>query len=157
MTYWTNFARTGDPNGRGVPEWPVYAPERDVWLDLNHSIRVIEGLRARKLDILEETLLARITAMSGPPRTPDLPEPVTPDTPPAIPPEPEPVAVPTSRAASPEPASALVRPTAETTPAEPRPEPARPREPEVLPEPILRPLTPPAAPEPAEPVASDGE
>jgi para-nitrobenzyl esterase len=25
--YWTNFAKTGNPNGRGVPEWPAFSDE----------------------------------------------------------------------------------------------------------------------------------
>lgn len=31
--YWVNFAKTGDPNGRGLPEWPAYRTDRDKLLD----------------------------------------------------------------------------------------------------------------------------
>ena len=32
-TYWVNFAKTGNPNGNGLPTWPQYDPQRDVLLD----------------------------------------------------------------------------------------------------------------------------
>jgi para-nitrobenzyl esterase len=31
--YWANFAKTGDPNGAGLPQWPAYDPAADVMLD----------------------------------------------------------------------------------------------------------------------------
>jgi len=63
ISYWTNFAKTGDPNGKDLPEWPAYDPDADIWLELDHEIKRISGLRARKLDILEDNLNLRIDAI----------------------------------------------------------------------------------------------
>jgi para-nitrobenzyl esterase len=31
--YWANFAKTGNPNGAGLPNWPAYSPKTDVLMD----------------------------------------------------------------------------------------------------------------------------
>lgn len=38
MTYWTNFAKTGDPNGQGVPNWPKYDTTDNSLIHLNSPI-----------------------------------------------------------------------------------------------------------------------
>ena len=38
MTYWTNFAKTGDPNGPGVPNWPKYDTTDNALIHLNSPI-----------------------------------------------------------------------------------------------------------------------
>ncbi len=45
QTYWTNFAKTGDPNmgGGSVPKWPVWNSDDDLLLELNDEIKLIEN------------------------------------------------------------------------------------------------------------------
>ena len=56
VTYWSNFAKTGDPNGSDVPVWPAYSSADDVWLHLKHEIESIKAIRQTKLDLLTDTL-----------------------------------------------------------------------------------------------------
>lgn len=47
MNYWTNFAKTGDPNGAGLPEWPKLGND-DALIHLNDPVTAgPDTLRAR--------------------------------------------------------------------------------------------------------------
>lgn len=44
-TYWTNFAKTGNPNGSGLPNWPLYDTQKEEILDID-----LEGKQVSKSD-----------------------------------------------------------------------------------------------------------
>lgn len=54
---WVRFARTGDPNGGSLPQWPTYAGASDQHLELGDAIRVGSGWRESTCDPLEEKFL----------------------------------------------------------------------------------------------------
>lgn len=36
-TYWANFAKTGNPNGASLPDWPGYSSSKDVLMDFTEN------------------------------------------------------------------------------------------------------------------------
>jgi para-nitrobenzyl esterase len=53
-TYWIQFAKTGNPNMSGFPNWPAYDPRSDQVLELGRSIRLTSV--SPKLRVLERIM-----------------------------------------------------------------------------------------------------
>ena len=56
--YWVQFAATGNPNRRGLVEWPRYDRESERYLDLGDSIRASSRLRQKQYDLLDKAQAA---------------------------------------------------------------------------------------------------
>lgn len=50
LDYWTNFARTGNPNSTGLTVWPSYNWQTDTYLEIKAPVSSGEGLRTQKSD-----------------------------------------------------------------------------------------------------------
>lgn len=53
MAYWVNFAGTGDPNGPGLPNWPVYRTADDENLEFGDAVRRESGLYRAQSDFID--------------------------------------------------------------------------------------------------------
>lgn len=61
-TYWTNFARTGDPNGEGIPIWPVYSPQTEKLLEFQTDGTAVgkHDPKKKRLDLIERAVSSGI-------------------------------------------------------------------------------------------------
>ena len=54
--YWVRFARTGDPNGPGLPEWPAFDPGEPRLLELGATVAPGPILEPRRVEFYEKCL-----------------------------------------------------------------------------------------------------
>jgi para-nitrobenzyl esterase len=67
MKYWTNFARTGNPNGPGVPKWPRYkAAAGNPVLHLGPQIRAELETRRSRWEFLDTPAKKTAEAITAP-------------------------------------------------------------------------------------------
>ena len=59
--YWTNFAKRGDPNGEGVPDWPAFSDRNPVVMHLGPTARTGPVPSADSLKVLDQYFAWRRT------------------------------------------------------------------------------------------------
>ena len=60
-SYWANFAKTGDPNGNGLPPWPLYNTQKEEILDIGSDAKPVGKPDPRKarMDVVEKAFKFR--------------------------------------------------------------------------------------------------
>jgi len=54
--YWVQFAKTGNPNADGLPQWPAYKSGPDAHLELGDEIRAGVGYRRAAMATFKEAV-----------------------------------------------------------------------------------------------------
>ena len=53
MDYWTNFAKTGDPNGHGLIYWPSYISASGLNMEFSDNMRINKNLFKKECDFID--------------------------------------------------------------------------------------------------------
>jgi para-nitrobenzyl esterase len=54
--YWINFATTGDPNGDGLPKWPVFDADSNNYMELGDAVRAGEDLLLKRMAFMDRVM-----------------------------------------------------------------------------------------------------
>jgi para-nitrobenzyl esterase len=52
-SYWTNFAKTGDPNGEGLPHWPGYKQDAYQVMHLSSEDHAVPDKQRARYEFLD--------------------------------------------------------------------------------------------------------
>jgi len=65
-TYWTNFAKTGNPNGNGLTNWPLYNTQKEEILDIELDGKAVSKPDPRKarFNVIEKAFKKRTRLQS---------------------------------------------------------------------------------------------
>jgi para-nitrobenzyl esterase len=50
--YWANFMASGDPNGKGLVQWPVFKPDTGQYMNLGDEFLVGENLESELCGVM---------------------------------------------------------------------------------------------------------
>ena len=65
-SYWVNFAKTGDPNGSGLPHWPTFTDANSQVMQLDDPSKAIAVPHIAKLKVLDGYFAWRRSQAEGP-------------------------------------------------------------------------------------------
>jgi para-nitrobenzyl esterase len=65
QTYWTNFAKTGDPNGNSIPKWPVF-DSRENALDIGDKMTVVDLSARQEYELMDRYVASLRGGTAGP-------------------------------------------------------------------------------------------
>jgi para-nitrobenzyl esterase len=64
-SYWVNFAKTGDPNGSGLPHWPAFTNTSAQVMNLDDPSKSLDVPNLQKLEVLDGYFAWRREAEKG--------------------------------------------------------------------------------------------
>jgi para-nitrobenzyl esterase len=64
--YWLNFAKTGDPNGPGLPKWPMFDPKDERCMQFGDEVKEAPAPHMTAMDIFDRYTAAHKGAFPGP-------------------------------------------------------------------------------------------